>query len=61
MQNDPEPLPQMPASEALTAPPEVGAAPAKPPVRKIEEVGGPKGPDPTRFGDWSVNGRCIDF
>lgn len=28
---------------------------------QVEEVGGPKGPDPTRFGDWSVNGRCIDF
>ena len=24
-------------------------------------IGGPDGPDPTRFGDWSVNGRCIDF
>lgn len=30
-------------------------------VKQVEEVGGPKGPDPTRFGDWSVNGRCIDF
>ena len=28
---------------------------------RVEEIGGPKGPDPTRFGDWSVNGRCIDF
>jgi len=27
----------------------------------VEEIGGPKGPDPTRFGDWSVKGRCIDF
>lgn len=25
------------------------------------EVGGPKGPDPTRYGDWELNGRCIDF
>ena len=25
------------------------------------EIGGPKGKDPTRFGDWEVNGRCIDF
>ena len=25
------------------------------------EVGGRKGPDPTRFGDWEKNGRCIDF
>jgi len=28
---------------------------------KVEEIGGPEGPDPTRFGDWSVKGRCIDF
>ena len=25
------------------------------------EVGGRKGPEPTRFGDWEKNGRCIDF
>lgn len=25
------------------------------------ELGGPKGPEPTRFGDWEVNGRCSDF
>jgi len=25
------------------------------------EQGGPSGPEPTRFGDWERNGRCIDF
>jgi hypothetical protein len=30
---------------------------SKPP----REVGGPKGPEPTRFGDWEKSGRCIDF
>ena len=30
------------------------AAPAK-------EIGGPKEGDPTRYGDWTVKGRCIDF
>ncbi|MEQ5776107.1 DUF1674 domain-containing protein [Thalassospira sp. NFXS8] len=25
------------------------------------EIGGPKGPEPTRFGDWEHKGRCIDF
>jgi hypothetical protein len=25
------------------------------------EVGGPKGPEPTRYGDWEVKGRCTDF
>lgn len=25
------------------------------------EVGGRSGPEPTRYGDWEKNGRCIDF
>lgn len=25
------------------------------------EIGGPKGPEPTRYGDWEKGGRCIDF
>jgi len=25
------------------------------------EVDGPKGPEPTRYGDWEVGGRCSDF
>jgi len=25
------------------------------------EIGGPKGPEPTRYGDWERAGRCIDF
>ncbi len=25
------------------------------------EVGGPSGPEPTRYGDWERKGRCIDF
>ncbi len=28
---------------------------------KTEEIGGPKGPEPTRYGDWEIKGRCIDF
>lgn len=26
-----------------------------------EEIGGPKGEEPTRFGDWERAGRCVDF
>jgi len=26
-----------------------------------EEYGGPRGMEPTRYGDWEKNGRCIDF
>lgn len=25
------------------------------------EYGGPRGLDPTRYGDWERKGRCIDF
>jgi hypothetical protein len=25
------------------------------------EIGGRRGLDPTRYGDWEKNGRCIDF
>ena len=25
------------------------------------ETGGPKGPEPTRYGDWEKGGRCFDF
>ncbi|MDC0033565.1 DUF1674 domain-containing protein [Alphaproteobacteria bacterium] len=30
-------------------------------VKKSKETGGRDGPDPTRYGDWEKNGRCIDF
>ncbi|MFC1719637.1 DUF1674 domain-containing protein [Pseudomonadota bacterium] len=36
--------------------PESQQSPPKP-----TEVGGPKGPEPTRFGDWEHRGRCSDF
>ena len=32
-------------------------SPAQPPG----EVGGAKGPEPTRYGDWEKGGRCTDF
>ncbi len=52
--------PEIPAPAAKSRP----AAETKPlpaaPARK-PEIGGPKGPDPTRYGDWEKGGRCIDF
>ena len=26
-----------------------------------KELQGPKGPEPTRYGDWQYKGRCTDF
>jgi hypothetical protein len=31
------------------------------PTPDIKEVGGPKGPEPTRYGDWQYKGRVTDF
>ena len=28
---------------------------------KVEELGGPSGPEPTRYGDWERKGICYDF
>jgi hypothetical protein len=25
------------------------------------EIGGPKGPEPTRYNEWEKGGRCVDF
>ena len=27
----------------------------------FKEIGGKVGPDPTRYGDWEIGGRCSDF
>jgi hypothetical protein len=44
------------------------AQPVPPPVEpaattahRPAEIGGPKGPEPTRYGDWERAGRCVDF
>ena len=42
---------------APSSPPVEAEIPAPAPV----EIGGRDGPEPTRYGDWEKNGRCIDF
>lgn len=46
------------SADATRADPERDAFPA-PGVSR--EIGGREGLDPTRYGDWEKNGRCIDF
>jgi hypothetical protein len=31
------------------------------PAPAQKEIGGRDGPEPTRYGDWEKNGRCVDF
>ena len=49
----PENLPEKPSAPVKKP---AAAAKAPPP-----EVGGPAGPEPTRYGDWERNGRVSDF
>jgi hypothetical protein len=46
-----------------SAEPAAGDQPATPPATDLRprELGGRDGPEPTRFGDWELRGRCIDF
>ena len=36
-------------------------APRADDAAKADEVGGPKGLEPTRYGDWERKGICVDF
>ena len=47
-----KPAPETPQTQPAT-PPE---SPTAPP-----EVGGRKGPDPVRYGDWEKGGIAVDF
>ena len=54
------PLPLSPEAAALKPlAPQTGTKPVPSPV--TTEIGGPKGAEPTRFGDWERKGRCSDF
>ena len=48
--------PQTTPAESAKEPP---AKPESP--KKVEEIGGPPGPEPTRDGDWQFNGKVTDF
>jgi hypothetical protein len=57
-----EPLPTPEQGEIVPVG-EAVAVPGKASGREIggREIGGREGPEPTRFGDWELRGRCIDF
>jgi len=46
---------------APSSAPEPTQKPQKPEEEQPREIGGPPGPEPTRHGDWAINGRCTDF
>jgi hypothetical protein len=52
--------PEIPGSLEPAQPPAEQSLPDAERVRP-REIGGPKGPEPARYGDWERAGRCIDF
>ena len=53
-------------TEKISTPDRPAGPPAAQPesdqsAKKPKEIGGREGPDPTRYGDWEKDGRCIDF
>ena len=54
----------MPDPDLIASPPapDPAEAPVSPDTRtRPKEIGGRDGLDPTRYGDWEKDGRCIDF
>nr|WP_298157253.1 DUF1674 domain-containing protein [uncultured Pseudoxanthomonas sp.] len=58
-QTPPTPDPDPGTQPSETSFPRAGNGAAGGEVAK--EIGGRDGPEPTRYGDWEKNGRCIDF
>jgi len=51
-------VPEQAEQPASGTRPTTGADAGNAPAR---EIGGREGPEPTRYGDWEKNGRCVDF
>lgn len=59
LSTDVQKTPKSTSDDKLPAAPSEQKSAPKP--EEIKEIGGPKGPEPTRYGDWEKGGRCSDF
>jgi len=55
----PRKSPPAPAEDPTAKPSPKANGPTQ--AKPVEEVGGRAGPDPTRYGDYEKDGRCVDF
>jgi hypothetical protein len=54
--------PENPSTHKPAAPTGQPAKPAEPKKPSPpEEIGGSDKPEPTRYGDWEIGGKCVDF
>jgi hypothetical protein len=59
-QSQPSPKQSQPSEESFRIP--GGTSRPRANITRLPpEVGGRDGPEPTRYGDWELRGRCIDF
>lgn len=59
--SDTEDKPVSPAAQRALAEAEARRAAARAEAERQTELGGPKGPEPTRYGDWEKKGIAYDF
>ncbi len=52
---------QKPEANKLTSDKQEQIPSALPTTNPPKEIGGRKGPEPTRYGDWENAGKCVDF
>ncbi len=57
----PRPPEARPSHDDTRSPKGAAAKPAGGDGSRPKEIGGPSGPEPTRYGDWERKGICIDF
>ncbi len=57
----PAPRALPPAAQRALAEAAARRAAAPPEGTRPVEIGGPQGPEPTRYGDWEIKGRTSDF
>ena len=64
MIEDPKPAPAAETAKPAPAQPAASEEPREKTQempKKVEEIGGPPGPEPARYGDWQFNGKVTDF
>jgi len=54
-------MPESTSTENLPPVPDETVKPAASEPVRPREIGGRGGLEPTRYGDWEKDGRCIDF
>ena len=55
-------MPDTETNQPARPTPEPAETPKRPKTPVLpREIGGAKGPEPTRYGDWEHKGRCTDF